>query len=597
MNKIILTLFISVFICNTQVFAITSNNYKKGEELLQELKKLEPRFEKIYQNWERDVSDERREYPKTVDEKYKKSGIVPYNRNYILYTYERSIPTPEEVNKEFSVEMALGEYEPLSISLWALDDIHDLKIKAGEFKNKNGDKFSSNSIDIYNVISIPIAYSRKYLNRETEAMKKHIYEIQPAFLVKLKSAPVRKNNSLQILLDFKSTSETVPGVYKGSIAVQADDREAYEIPITLTVNVFVLDDVPHWQRGLFQKGLPSVEVLKLQKEWGFNSIAFWWFNGGHFYFGNARKGKVQFKGDTDGIGYHLENMRKAGFGSSWVYFLMHKGFSSAVGNWTNTKYPSEEYREQYISALRELFDYCRENNYPLPILVPTDEPTKNDLKRFLTEASWISEAFNSAKIYTVLFQKDDTKIFQGKKYLNLWVSNNPDPAKKKAAEENGSEFGIYRGVHIKRPIADIRFQYGLKSFWFGAEYTYGWANNFIRENDPFFDFIGGEGFGHSVIYEMPSGPIPTLNLLALREAIDDRRYVETLIKKKGESVRPFLNYLKKKIYSRMVPEGQYAPKDLPDWVDPWTYGQIVQNQNPVFMDKWRREIVKELLGN
>ena len=149
----------------------------------------------------------------------------------------------------------------------------------------------------------------------------------------------------------------------------------------------------------------------------------------YFYFGNARKGKLLFKSGTGGIGYHLENMRKAGFGNSWVYFLMHKGFSSAVGNWTNTKYPSEAYREQYTKALKYLFDYCNENKYPLPVLVPTDEPADNNVEKFLKEASWISKDLKSAKIYTVVFKKDDYKIYRNRKYLNLWVTNNPDPDK------------------------------------------------------------------------------------------------------------------------------------------------------------------------
>ncbi|GAG30522.1 unnamed protein product, partial [marine sediment metagenome] len=245
-------------------------------------------------------------------------------------------------------------------------------------------------------------------------------------------------------------------------------KREYVIPITLRIYDFVLDDIPQWKRGLFQGRTPSVEVLKLQKEWGFNTIAFWWWHGGHFYFGNAREGRVLFKSNSGGIGYHLENMKKVGFCSTWVYFLMHQGFSQAVENWTNTKYPSNEYKEQYIKALKELFDYCKDNNYSLPILVPTDEPTGYNLERFLKEAYWISEQVSFAKIYTVLHKKNDHKVFKGKKYLNVWVMNNPSPEKKWAAENNGSEFGIYRGVHIKRPMGDTRFHYGYKSFWFDA---------------------------------------------------------------------------------------------------------------------------------
>ena len=160
--------------------------------------------------------------------------------------------------------------------------------------------------------------------------------------------------------------------------------------------------------------------------------------------------------------------------------------------------------------------------------------------------------------------------------------------------------GTYRGGHVQRKIADVRFHFGYKSLYFDAPLTFTWGNhwdygagNELRKQ--LNDFLGGgQGAYHTLSFSTPAGPSITYVMLAHREAIDDRAYAETLRAKKGDAA---LLRLKKEILDKFEPKGPYAYKNLPSWADPWTYGQTIQHQKydqPFFLNKWREEIIEQI---
>ena len=338
----------------------------------------------------------------------------------------------------------------------------------------------------------------------------------------------------------------------------------------------------------------------------------------------------------------MEILKKSGY-TSWVWFLMDKGYGNAVSKWWGIPgYPSPQYKAKYVEMLKKILSKLKEGGYPVPkFIVVNDEPTleKYDVKRILEEEKWIADEIPEVRNYTVVFRKDDPKVFEGKPYLHMWVANNASPEVYEAAKRNGCTLSTYRVGMTWRGIADVRFHLGYKSLWFDAPSTFIWGNNWdyggtgSSLSQQLDTFKGEKGSWNTLTFKTPGGlslePLAkpprvseqatvcgggnknnhyiqkrsggfasgslTYQMLAMREAIDDRKYAETLRKDKGDGS---LKDLKENILDKFTPKGEYSYKELPEWVDPWTYGQNIQYQydgQPEFLNKWREMVTEKIL--
>ena len=195
------------------------------------------------------------------------------------------------------------------------------------------------------------------------------------------------------------------------------------------------------------------------------------------------------------LGPVLDRAKGAGF-RSWVYFLMDRGFGNCVrGWWGVAEYPSKEYQAAYKKTVRALLKALKDAGYPEPILVANDEPTSNKYhtKRIFDEMKWIDQV--GGRNYAVVHKKGDAARFAGKPHFHTWVSNNPSPAMLAAAEAGKCALATYRGGHWQRKVAEVRFHFGYKSFWFDAPLTFSWAHDWDYGAgsgiNRFNDFAGG----------------------------------------------------------------------------------------------------------
>ena len=552
--------------------------------------------------WRRDQSIEPKHFEGIPKPEEEQAGIVAFNRDWCFYTYIRSVPREKERTSPFSIRVTPGESEPMSVSLYCLEDLEYVKAKIGD-----AGTIPSSAWTTYIVISVPMPWKRDWTFRGARGEK--IYDIIPIHLLELpEGTPGKKGQCLQFIFDLKCPEKAQVGVYRGTFEI-ITSKGHLKVPFSVEVLPFKLVNMDRiWQRGWFEGAAVKDADMQLFRKFGFNSIAFWWFNCYPMFGPNATKdGKMTLAvpgRESKMIGPQMEILKRNGY-NSWVWFMMDQGFGSAVKAWWGVPgYPSAEYKEKYTETVRTLIDLLKENGYPIPYFVVNDEPTNRrggyNTQRIFDEMEWISEV-PGVRNYAVMFQENDLKEFDGKPYLHMWVSNNPSPERFLAAKKNGCVMGTYRGGHVQRKIADIRFHFGWKSLWFDAPLTFTWGNHWDYDtgNDlrkRLNDFLGGgQGAYHTMSFPTPAGPSITYALLAHREAIHDRAYAETLRAKKGDGA---LKDLKEKILSKFKPEGLYAYKKVPGWADPWTYGQTIQHQDddqPIFLNEWRQYVIDQLI--
>ena len=491
--------------------------------------------------WRRDQSIEPKHFEGTPKPEEERAGIVAFNRNWCFYTYVRSVPRESERNTPFAIKVTPGESEPMSVSLYCLEDLEYVKAKIGD-----AETIPSSAWTTYTVISVPMPWKRDWTFGGARGEK--IYDIVPIHLLELpKGIPGKKGQCLQFIFDLKCPEKAQAGVYRGTFEI-ITSKGHLKVPFSVEVLPFKLVNMDRiWQRGWFEGAAVKDADMQLFRKFGFNSIAFWWFNCYPMFGPNATKdGKMTLAvpgRESKMIGPQMELLKRNGY-NSWVWFMMDQGFGSAVkGWWSVPGYPSDQYKEKYTETVRTLIDLLKENGYPIPYFVVNDEPTNRprgyNTQRIFDEMKWISEV-PGARNYAVMFQENDIREFDGKPYFHMWVSNNPSPEKFSAAKKNGCTMATYRGGHVQRKIADIRFHFGWKSLWFDAPLTFTWGNhwNYGAGNDlrrQLNDFLGGgQGAYHTMSFPTPAGPSITYALLAHREAIHDRAYAETLRAKKGD---------------------------------------------------------------
>ena len=81
------------------------------------------------QGWKRDKSAEPDKFDGKPKPEEASAGVVVFNRNWCFYTFVRSIPRDKERITPFSIKVTPGESEPMSVSLYCLENLNNVKAK------------------------------------------------------------------------------------------------------------------------------------------------------------------------------------------------------------------------------------------------------------------------------------------------------------------------------------------------------------------------------------------------------------------------------------------------------------------------------------
>ena len=228
------------------------------------------------EGWKQDkpVEDESFSGKPALEEE--KAGVIVFNRNWCFYTYVYSSPRETERNKPFSIKVTPGEKEPMSVSLYCLEDLKNVKAIISSTKPEG---ISTSSWTTYTVVSNHMPWEKKLIR--TDPCDDKIYDIIPTHLLDLpKGIEGKKNKCLQFIFDLKCPLEAKAGIYKGEFTITTS-KGSIKVPYTVEVLPFTLMNVDEiWQRGWFEGGSwgdLTVEDLNIFKEFGFNSIAYFWW--------------------------------------------------------------------------------------------------------------------------------------------------------------------------------------------------------------------------------------------------------------------------------------------------------------------------------
>jgi hypothetical protein len=483
-------------------------------------------------NWMRPLSvplrnppDETLEAPLTKTDRER--GYILWHRHPFRYVYPNSAPGKRDVISELSVKLARDEYEPVTFSLYALQDVGQVRLSITEMVSDQGALLPP--VEVHVVDTVP----------RLRSMKGDAYEMRPRLLRRQNTLSIEKRQSRRFWLTVHASPGTEPSQYRGALRITTDLGRT-EIPLTVEVLPFALLERPDKEYGfdmtyVFQEmtaqDLTAEERAKLYE----NGVKTYRSFHAHGLTTVIPHSPFVFRRSPDGnpdlrdLQAAVKAFGEVGFTGPFVYYCGHL-VQNAKPGWAGSTCAFDA--RDHPALMKEIISYARSHFPGMQSMdvhwMPGDEvqddrggPNRMRITGRLLRA--IREMDEKAAISVWSGTPWAVAITLGgptPKRGEHWQYPNEDttvPSCVDDAEGMRRAFGLQ---HVKSPYVGI------------APWTFQTSQN--ASGDPYTDLDASTARPEVMVaYPGVDGPMPTPEYEALREGIDDGRYayvLETRIK-------------------------------------------------------------------
>jgi len=547
-----------------------------------------------------------------IPEALKGQPLVPYVRAYYDWLYPNSAPRAGEAGAAVHVRMARNESEPAAFGVFAQDDLEGVDYEVSELTGPGG-KLACEVIRMSAEFAL-----------EPDKAKGQVWAPQrlwPAF-----PASIKKGRSGWCYFVLKTLGEaSAPGKYEGTITVKGGAHKA-TLPLkveVLPVTLLSMDEAGLTMGGCVT-GLVTDQELATKREYNHNCVNLW--------FGGVQPG-IKKNGDKLDLDFYILDdwmkRAKAHGIKRIVWFLggnpngypetmtvertvfeawglgTREDFFKKMGTAEQRGKILEEVKLPYKLLLQGIVAHAKEAGWPELIFTPFDEPAKwcypepraeGGRKFAIGCGPWIRDHFKAScaliheavpgvKVYVSMHRNFERNIHGYNGRVGEVFIPDVDLVCTNAIEEDyelgdkvrkaGKDFWQYGGG------ASRRYGYG---FYFAAWDSRGslcWAYNWGKR----FDITEGSNWQYA--WYSPFGTIQTPTYQEIREAWDDRRYIETakaVAKTAGVDIAPLLA----KIREETLADRGKGGRDLVD--DFWEEGRTASK-----MDAWRDLLARKIV--
>jgi len=470
--------------------------------------------------------------PPTVNETDVSRGYVLFSRPWLHYVYPWSAPADSERVDSLSLCMAVSDYEPLRLSLQPLRDLGPVSVELSDLSGPGGSVIPSAEARVH----VPTLLT--YRSGGTG------YRMVPRLLEEKSRVDIPADRTTSFWLTLHTPAGTAPGDYHGVVRLLPERGVPLEVPLSVRVLPVTLEPVPDIDYSmcmsyeyfeLESKDLSESDKEKVKQD----GLAMFRDYLEHGLTTLAVSSPYYFQWNADGSPRleHLKGMlagaRQAGFTRPIYWYFAHYVQAAKQQHPGNIRlYDSKVMPRRAELLTREALRLDRELGAPPLGFMPIDEPRVALRQRYTLELFRAVKKVPGAKIMCT------TDI--GGKLLDI---------------ENDTP-GAYRlgpGQYVRRSGRKVweydneaigtdnpcypRYIYGLYTWRQDLDGMNSWgpATTENSRGNPFED-LDHESPDYMLIYPHQGRPWPSVNWEALREGIDDVRYlyqIEKLIAAKA----------------------------------------------------------------
>jgi len=466
-----------------------------------------------------------------------KRGYIVFGRHYLEPVCPYSLPNNRV--QELSLFASLGEYEPATFSLYPVRNVKGLRISASGLKSASGSAIGNVNLELRKVRPLPFRKGKKG------------YVLEPLLLETFDSIDLAKGEAVRVWLTFYAPRDAAAGTYAGTIRLEAEGV-AEELRLTATVLPIVLPE-PETSFGMCFL-IPGHENLHPEnldlyfvdlREHGLNTMWTWpdagvKKEGEKIIYDFSKFGFVHR--EQDYFGHSLDQLvdayLKAGLRRPWICGSLDPMKDSIAKNLGYSFYTAE-FDRAYVAFIRQLREHAARKKWPEFSLHVIDEPSNGGepTMRFAKYYNKLVKAhFPDARLFADgVFGDERTRKWPEDRilapYLDIMAYQSHTRDDIAFCRKRGLEFWVYnRSGMGKCPNFD-RDRWGVFAAKAGFKGCMTWVYTWWTKPNMPSDFF-------MYVLPAPDGPLPTAAWEAVREGIDDQKYItalSALIKKAGAS--------------------------------------------------------------
>lgn len=415
-------------------------------------------------------------------------GYVVFSRHWMDRVSSAAKPGAGERTESLSLRLTPGEYGPLTVAVYALNDLQDLQVTpAGPLSGPGGYAISPEHVDVRAASMSRISFSSTQ------------WEEYPLFLPPAKPAELKSDATRLFWITVRTPEDAPAGVYRGAVRVNAGNAAEQQIPLSVEVLPFRLL-VPPVSFAMYPGGDGDKHQLRRYyedlKAHGMT---------GAMHFGYIGTRTVPLDPDSGHFNQVLDNQPW-----SWqeqMETLVDVGLPAAgfpVVTFNMKNFPPQG-GQSY-----SLFKQHRRSGWPELRHYVQDEIGGAKIP----SAKWLLGFYTHPDIRKV----STTTVWELGRLYDEWIAYystvaDPESEVLKRARRWGRDVGVYECVRGgNNPVFD-RYFAGLYTWKTGIKSNWIWI------------YIWGES---KFALSSPDGPVPTVGWEGRREGIDDYRYLHTL---------------------------------------------------------------------
>jgi len=171
----------------------------------------------------------RGDYQPTAEDQER--GYVVYRRHWMQAVEHDSRPDPEDVSTELAVFATPGEYEPLTFTVWPLEDLHNVTITPSDLRGEDGAVLPADIVRVW------------YLQQKHERRARPCtaYYIRGTFLPDWgEERELFGGIAQRCWLSLKLPEQAAPGIYRGEVEFAPSNAPPTTLALSLRVLPFEL---------------------------------------------------------------------------------------------------------------------------------------------------------------------------------------------------------------------------------------------------------------------------------------------------------------------------------------------------------------------
>ncbi len=477
-------------------------------------------------------ADDLKAPPGGIPPEARRRGYLVFARHPLDLIYPGSFPRAQDRGDQVSISASLDEFEPFTFGVRALRDMKNVTVRMEDLAGPGGARLPSSQFDIRVVRPLRFVVSRE----------RKEYLLQPLILEKRPSVSIPAETTLAFWVTAYVPPDTQPGAYKGTLTIGAQGLKSARMTILLEVLPLRLKTPPqmYLMWGPYEPLNDEAMYQKISQDlWDHGMTASWPAWTGEVgkrdvANKNRRLPKAHLGPMRQGARHRADLWGKTEFAKHPRPSVGAPNLHWVIRNWDTQKgwdvqWPLNEHLDSNVLTLiRMLEEVRKEKRLPEIMYYLYDEAGAHpDAFPFAVHYFRLLKArFPHLKTFTTIgggLALGVAEIDQLAPVVDVLSTNRISEQIIRDIRDRGREFQVYNGGTMGQgsPVKD-RFFFGFYAWKTTATGVGQWVYHFDRINaSPFRQ-------NHGYSYPSPEGSVPTIHWEAVREGVDDMRYLVTL---------------------------------------------------------------------